>query len=168
MHDQNVIYVGRPSNFLILQEVILLACSLTLVIVSSYILKHSFNFDINSKFETSYIILGLISVLFSFRILNAAHTIYSVKYILFDSVLLIEHGLFNIRRDTIELYRIKDISTFQSFIYRFCHLGDVIIYSTDLTHPTMTLKAIKDFTTLQSNLRSRIEKVRGNAVIESI
>ena len=165
--EQDTIFVGRPSKSLILSELVFMAIIYAIILTGLYFAD--VNLYINTRINITYICSGLLGIITLIKVIKATHTVFSVKYTLTENVLEIKHGLINIRKDSLELYRIKDITTIQPFVYRFYNLGNIIIYSTDITNPTITLLAIKDCEKLQQTIRDLVSTTRrGDAVLETI
>jgi uncharacterized membrane protein YdbT with pleckstrin-like domain len=68
----------------------------------------------------------------------------STKYIITEDHLLIHTGLLTKEYNRIPLYKIIDITVHQSLFQRLYMLGNIVIISSDVTEPKLTLKAIED------------------------
>ena len=68
----------------------------------------------------------------------------STKYILTEDYLLINNGLLSKEYNRIPLYKVADITVRQSLLQRLYGLGDIIVISSDVTEPRLTLKSIPD------------------------
>ena len=66
----------------------------------------------------------------------------TTKYALTTQRLTVDTGLLGKRSDSIELFRVKDVAVKKSVLQRGRGVGDVVVYSTDQSDPTMRLEAI--------------------------
>ena len=75
-----------------------------------------------------------------------------------------EHGVFNIQRDYIELYRVVDYSEHRTFQQMLFGLKTISIYSGDRTNPRLDMIGVLKSTDIISELRIRVEanKARRN------
>ncbi|HCC07288.1 MAG TPA: hypothetical protein DEP72_03890 [Clostridiales bacterium] len=165
--QNDAIFIGRPSRSLILIELIFIATLFVLLFTMLFFFNQFLNIQKNWDIF-NYLCYSLLGFLSLFRMIKVMIKVYSVQYTLTEQVLEIKTGLLNIRTDIIQLYRIKDMSDFQPFFYRFYNIGDILIISTDISHPNMTLSAIDDFKGLKNQIRELVENTRGNAVLETI
>ncbi len=69
-------------------------------------------------------------------------------------------GIFTKRTDELELYRVRDSSFFQPFLYRLFDKGDVTLTTSDASSPSLTLRAVPADPELRNNLRRAIESCR--------
>lgn len=69
-------------------------------------------------------------------------------------------GLFSKRTDELELYRVKDTSLIEPFIYRMFGVGNISIVTNDATTPALELRAIKNAKDIREKLRASIEECR--------
>jgi uncharacterized membrane protein YdbT with pleckstrin-like domain len=69
-------------------------------------------------------------------------------------------GVFSRKIDEIELYRVKDSSVLQPFSLRIFGLGNVMIETSDRSHPHTELGAVKDPIAVREHLRKRVERIR--------
>lgn len=86
----------------------------------------------------------------------------SIEYTLNPETLITTQGLFSKTVDHLELYRINDYSVEQPLLLRLFGLSNVIIDSTDSTHPILHLKAITDADGLLGILRQNVETCKNN------
>jgi len=69
---------------------------------------------------------------------------YGHFYRLTNRRLFVSTGLFNRRRDQMELLRVKDVYTRQSFTQRMLSLGSVVVVSTEPHFPMLYLTGVDD------------------------
>jgi len=66
-------------------------------------------------------------------------------------------GVFSLRREELELYRVKDSSMVQPFIQRLFSLGNIILMTSDRTDPEFVIPAVKDPDNLLDQIRKYVE-----------
>lgn len=74
--------------------------------------------------------------------------------------LRVTQGVFTKRSDELELYRVRDLTFVQPFLYRVFRKGDLVLTTTDATTPTVILECVPAADDLRNRLRSAIEKCR--------
>ena len=68
--------------------------------------------------------------------------------------------MLNRRTDEIELYRVKDFSFEEPFIYRLFGLANIRIETSDRTCPTVWIRALPSAKEFREALRSSVEDMR--------
>lgn len=84
----------------------------------------------------------------------------NTKYELTTERLRTRIGVFNKRTDELELYRIRDYKLEQPFFLRMFSLGNIILETSDRSHPQVTLKAISNSEEFREKLRAHVEACR--------
>lgn len=74
--------------------------------------------------------------------------------------LRVRHGVLNRTTENMELYRIKDFTVEQPFVYRMAGVGNVVLVTSDKTLPTLRIEAVKDPDGIVDRLRVRVESLR--------
>lgn len=74
--------------------------------------------------------------------------------------LKITQGIFTKRTDELELYRVRDLTFVQPFLYRLFGKGDVRLTTSDSTTPEVQMEAIPADPELRDRLRKAIEACR--------
>ena len=69
-------------------------------------------------------------------------------------------GVLNQDIDEIELYRVKDTRVLRPLWLRLFGLGNVVLETSDRTHPNAVLTAIKDAMEVREELRKHVENLR--------
>lgn len=74
----------------------------------------------------------------------------------------IEHrsGVFTRRTDSLELWRVRDITHLETFADRLVGDGRIILYSSDASDPQLTLVGLPDHRRIYEQLRACIEAQR--------
>ena len=87
----------------------------------------------------------------------------STKYLQYEITnerLRITSGILSKRMDEMELYRVKDSSIVQPCVRRIFGRANLVIKTSDVSTPRITLIAIKDARAIRENLRGCVEKLR--------
>jgi len=110
----------------------------------------------------SFILLGLFFwlVIPLFVILWKWLVVKNTKYELTTERLRMRHGVFNKKTDELELYRVRDYKFDQPFFLRIFSLGNIILQSSDKSHPHVVLRAIPNGEELREQLRTYVEACR--------
>jgi uncharacterized membrane protein YdbT with pleckstrin-like domain len=74
--------------------------------------------------------------------------------------LKITEGVFNKVTDTLELYRVKDITTRQPFLYRMFHIENIAVNTSDASSPFILVEAIPSIVGFADKMRNQVEAVR--------
>lgn len=110
----------------------------------------------------SFILLGLFFwlVIPLFVILWKWLVVKNTKYELTTERLRMRHGVLNKNTDDLELYRVRDYKLDQPFFLRIFSLGNIILQTSDKSHPHVVLKAIPNGEELREQLRTYVEACR--------
>jgi uncharacterized membrane protein YdbT with pleckstrin-like domain len=110
----------------------------------------------------SFILLGLFFwlVIPLFVILWKWLVVKNMKYELTTERLRMRHGVFNKNLDELELYRVRDYKLDQPFFLRIFSLGNIVLQTSDRSHPTVVIQAIPDAENLREQLRTYVEACR--------
>ena len=82
------------------------------------------------------------------------------KYELTTERLRTRYGVLNKKTDELELYRVRDYKFDQPFFLRLFSLGNVILQTSDRSHPTVVIRAIPDGEQLREQIRTHVEACR--------
>ena len=77
-------------------------------------------------------------LLTSYRIVK----VWCISYEISSEEIRMSSGILNRRHDFIELYRVKDYTVDNPFLYRFFGLGNLTLLTSDRTSPVFIMKAI--------------------------
>jgi len=69
-------------------------------------------------------------------------------------------GVFTKRTEELELYRVRDTSLVEPFLYRLFGAGNIEVVTMDVTTPGLTLEAIKDAAAVREEIRKNVEACR--------
>lgn len=84
----------------------------------------------------------------------------STKYELTNERLKTKTGVLNISVDELELYRVQDYQIYQPFFLRLFSLSNIILQTSDHSHPYLELKAVKNGEELVSTIRFFVEECK--------
>src|SRR4051812_12916847 len=92
----------------------------------------------------------------------------NIRYELTTERLKLREGVLNRVLNELELYRVRDYRVEQPFFLRIFSLGNVIVRTTDSTHPIVTLRAIGDSERVLELLRRHVEECRARKSVRAI
>jgi uncharacterized membrane protein YdbT with pleckstrin-like domain len=72
----------------------------------------------------------------------------------------VRKGIFTKRTEELELYRAKDTALVEPFWYRMFGVGNVIVTTTDVSTPSLTLEGMPHAGSLREEIRKNIEICR--------
>ena len=72
----------------------------------------------------------------------------------------IQTGLFSIKEEEVQLYRITDLTLYRSFWQRIFRLGTIHCCSGDKTTPEFNISSVKDASRIKELLSQKIEERR--------
>ena len=72
----------------------------------------------------------------------------------------ITEGVFSKKIEELELYRVKDARVLEPFWLRIFSLGNIVLTTSDRSHPTLVIPAVPDVRGLREQLRTHIERMR--------
>ena len=86
--------------------------------------------------------------------------VHSIRYELTSERLRMRHGVLNKEYEELELYRVRDYRLEQPLYLRLFSLGNLIVTSSDESHPTVVLRAIRNSEYVREQLRRHVEDCR--------
>lgn len=102
---------------------------------------------------------GLWLVVPFFKWLGLRRTYYRVT----AEEIHVRNGLVSTQENELKLYRVRDLSTYQSMIQRMFRVQDLVIRSSDVSHAELTLKSVP--ASLKASLRPLIKDARAGQEI---
>jgi membrane protein YdbS with pleckstrin-like domain len=108
---------------------------------------------------------GLQSLVFLWS-LSAILRRASLRFTLTSQRLEIERGLIARRRESVDLFRIRDVVLDQGFIQRLRGLGTITLYSTDQVEPTLAIPSVGDAQSIYELLRDTASRARQQRVVQ--
>lgn len=82
------------------------------------------------------------------------------KYELTTERLRTRYGVLNRKTDELELYRVRDYKFDQPLFLRLFSLGNIILTTSDKSHPLVVIRAIPNGEQLREQLRTHVEACR--------
>jgi uncharacterized membrane protein YdbT with pleckstrin-like domain len=118
----------------------------------------------------AFILLGLFFwlVIPIFMILWKWLVVKNTKYELTTERLRTRYGVLNKQMDEIELYRVRDYRFEQPFFLRIFSLGNVIMQTSDKSHPQVTIRAIPNGEELRERIRTHVEECRARKGVREV
>lgn len=157
--EQGVVYEFRPSLVLIIKNTLVFA------LVFSVFLFVNFRTPFIDLVGVNFLILIAYGSLFASFVLLVALVFKILKLLttkieITDETIIYQHGIFSVRREYMELYRVKDFSVISPFWLRLFSLSNLVIVSSDKSDPILTIQTIKDIDFVTDGLRERVENMR--------
>jgi uncharacterized membrane protein YdbT with pleckstrin-like domain len=154
MADERIIFKGNPSIVsilgpLILCVVLFLGGSIALVVFWNQLPK-----GIGRQITFWVPIIPMLYLLGKYVALKF------VEYEITSERVKLIKGILSKRTDELELYRVKDTSLVEPFIYRMFGAGNILILTGDESTPQLELKAIKNAKEIREHLRASVEECR--------
>ncbi len=95
-------------------------------------------------------------------------SVHFTRYRLTSERLELVSGVLSRRMEQLELYRVKDMSVEEPLLLRLFGLGNVVLRTSDRSHPVFTLRAVPECTLLRDNLRGLVEKRRDHKRVREL
>jgi uncharacterized membrane protein YdbT with pleckstrin-like domain len=92
----------------------------------------------------------------------------NLRYELTTERLRVRSGVLNKALEELELYRVRDYKLEQPLILRLFSLGNVTVTSTDVSQPTVTLRAIINSEQVREQIRFYVEDCRTRKRVRAI
>jgi uncharacterized membrane protein YdbT with pleckstrin-like domain len=92
----------------------------------------------------------------------------SIRYELTTERLKLRQGVLNRILDELELYRVRDYKLEQPFFLRIFSLGNIVIRTTDTTHPYILLRAVRDCENVLERVRRHVEECRAKKNVRAL
>lgn len=90
----------------------------------------------------------------------------NTKYELTSQRLRLRTGVLNKEVNELELYRVKDFKIEQPFLLRIFSVANIVLDTSDNSHPTISILAVENAESLLSMIREHVEVMRRNRVRE--
>ncbi len=72
----------------------------------------------------------------------------------------ISEGIFSKKTEEVELYRVKDATIVEPFGLRLFSLGNIVLTTSDKSHPRLVIPAVPNVRGLREEMRTHIERLR--------
>lgn len=106
-----------------------------------------------------FALLGLLLI----PVIIVVSKVVLLKFLIYELTserIKITRGILSRRTDELELYRVKDSSLVEPFLYRIFSVGNIVVLTNDATTPTIELKGIKNARDVREQLRQSVEECR--------
>lgn len=90
------------------------------------------------------------------------------RYALTTERLRTRYGVLNKATDYLELYRVRDIRLSEPFWYRLFGVGNVVMETSDRTHPMFVLPAIGGAERVAGQIREQVELMRSRRNVREV
>jgi len=77
-------------------------------------------------------------------------------------------GVFNQEIGEVELYRVKDTNVFRPFWLRLFKMANIVADTSDRTHPSVNMMAVKDGLNVRELLRKQVETLRDKKRVREV
>jgi uncharacterized membrane protein YdbT with pleckstrin-like domain len=92
----------------------------------------------------------------------------NIRYELTTERLKLRHGVLNRSLDELELYRVRDYRLEQPLFLRIFSLGNIIVRTTDTTHPLIVLRAVHNGENVLEAVRRNVEECRARKNVRAL
>lgn len=154
MAEERVIFRGNPSRVSVLGSLVLSTLGL-LVICGGLIYFRDHLPTANGRIV--FYLLPLIPIVIFFAKLIG---LKFVSYEITTERVKVIKGILSKRTNELELYRVKDTTLVEPFVYRLFSVGNIVMLTNDVTTPTVELRAVKHARDVREQLRTSIEECR--------
>jgi uncharacterized membrane protein YdbT with pleckstrin-like domain len=154
MADERIIFKGNPSVVAIFGTLVLSV--ILFVVLSAGLIYYWKEFPQGTLRHVLFWVPLIPLLVFLCKWIALSFTAYEITS---ERVKVIK-GILSKRTDELELYRVKDTSLVEPFIYRMFSAGNIVIVTGDATTPQFELKAIKNAKEVREQLRASIEECR--------
>ena len=92
----------------------------------------------------------------------------NIRYELTSERLKLREGVLNKHLNEVELYRVRDYRAVQPIYLRVFSLGNVIVGTTDASHPVVVLRAVRDVEHVLELVRRHVEDCRARKNVRAL
>ena len=154
MADERIIFTGNPSPVSVLGSLVLSMMGLV-VIGGGLIYFHDRLPTTNAR-----IVFYLLPLIPLGMFLAKLTLLKSLSYEITTERVKVIQGIFSKRTDELELYRVKDTSLVEPFVYRMFSVGNIVIVTNDASTPNVELRAVKNAKEVREQFRTSVEECR--------
>lgn len=154
VNDEPVIWTARPSQITNLWPFIICFLLIALIIVAALMLNQSL-----------IAIAAILPLAFAFwKWLALRCRVYELT----TQRIRLYEGVLNQDIDDIELYRIKDTKILRPFWLRFFGLSNLVMESSDRSHPRVTFQAVSNGLGIREQVRKYVEIQRDKKRVREV
>lgn len=92
----------------------------------------------------------------------------TTRYELTTQRLRVRTGVLSRETQDMELYRVRDYTVQQSFLYRLFSIADLVMETSDKTNPRIILRAVPNAEALMDQVREQVEQMRQTRGVREI
>jgi len=110
----------------------------------------------------TYIVMGILFPLGVplFVILFSWLKVKNTKYRITTQRFIETKGIFSKNIEELEFYRVRDYSIEIPFVYRWFGLSNIVLTTSDKTHPRVYIRAIKNGEAVRDQIRGLVEEAK--------
>ncbi len=154
MAEERIIFKGNPSTVTILGSLVL-SVVIFIAIGVGLIYFHDHLPQGNARYALfALLLIPVFIFLTKWSLLNF------ISYEITSERIKIIRGILSKRTDELELYRAKDTSLIEPFLYRMFGVGNIVIVTNDTSTPTLELQGLNNAQEIREQLRTAIEECR--------
>ncbi len=152
--NERAVFKGHPSSVTFLGTFLFCLFLMAVILVGLGFFWDRFTDD-RMKFGMLALILIPLGIIFVKWLLLKA-TLYEIT----SERIKIKRGILSKRTDELELYRVKDTSLIEPFLFRMFSVGNIVVVTADSTTPTLNLVGVKNASQVREELRKNVESCR--------
>ncbi|MFL0096130.1 PH domain-containing protein [Tenacibaculum maritimum] len=124
-----------------------------------------FTISITTFFITPLIYLevkllgGFFAIVIFFKAIHGYLYYRLMVYELYPDRMVFKKGVFSIKTDFLELYRVKDYKIYQSFFMRIFSIQTIVLITSDKSNPIIEIKGVKK-NNIANVIRKQVEQLR--------
>jgi uncharacterized membrane protein YdbT with pleckstrin-like domain len=159
--DTNIV-IRKPSQLVnsgvfIFGTILIIVALMAESSVNDLMLSTMFGFDFVQRMMNYY---WVIYVFVGLWMIYEFLVVFVTSYQITEDRLIYRHGLIIAVRDEIELFRVKDLQLTKPLIYRVFFLSTLELSTSDVTHPVLSMGAIRKGEDTLEIVRNRVEIMR--------
>jgi uncharacterized membrane protein YdbT with pleckstrin-like domain len=109
-----------------------------------------------------WLVIPLLVMLWQWLVIR--NTVYELT----SERLKLRRGVLNKHLDEVELYRVRDYKLEQPFFLRLFGLGNILLQTSDRSHPSLRLRAVRDGEQLYERVRAAVEECRARKGVREL
>jgi len=153
-NEEKPVFSGNPSLITCLGTMILSAISFIVIALGLVLLRDKFTQGWMWAVALAVLLIPVAIVLVRWIVLRS--TVYEIT----SERIKLRRGIFSIRTDELELYRVKDTSLYEPLLYRMFSVGNILVVTADASTPAIDLIGIRNANAVREELRRAIEVCR--------
>ena len=110
------------------------------------------------KYDFRFLIIGIVSILF-FKIIYGYLWYHLMRIDLYEDRMTFKEGVFSVKTNFLELYRVKDYKVHQSFLMRLFKIQNIILITSDKSRKVIEIKGIEKSNVINI-IRIQVEQQR--------